>query len=180
MERLTARLRLREFISDDWHAVYRYQASPENLRFTPFAERAPADVQTFVQRFIDWQSEVPRRRFQFAVELQESPQLIGTCGLRCAADDTTADIGYELGHRYWGQGYGTELAQEMLRFGFTEFNLAAIWAWCYRENVASSHILMKIGMRYTGSLPEDNVFKGRTWLKDRYEIGREEWLAHIG
>ena len=76
---LTAdRLRLREYVSDDWHTVLAYQSDPRYLRYYPWTQRTAEDVQAFVQRFIDWQDEQPRTRFQFAITLRAGGWLIGS------------------------------------------------------------------------------------------------------
>ena len=47
-------------------------------------------------------------------------QLIGNCGIRMASPDAyEADIGYELDPQHWEQGYATETARAIVRFGFT-------------------------------------------------------------
>ena len=79
----TSRLALREYTEDDIPAVLAYQGDPRYLRYYPWEGRTIEDAQRFVQTFIGWQSESPRRRFQLAVALRESGALIGSCGVRC-------------------------------------------------------------------------------------------------
>jgi len=62
----TNRLVLREFVADDWHAVLAYQSDSRYLQYYPWTERTAQEVQAFVQRFISWQAEEPRIRFQLA------------------------------------------------------------------------------------------------------------------
>ncbi|MEH2113910.1 GNAT family N-acetyltransferase [Nostoc sp.] len=37
-----------------------------------------------------------------------------------------ANIGYELNTQYWGQGYATEAAHAILKFGFEELGMHRI------------------------------------------------------
>jgi RimJ/RimL family protein N-acetyltransferase len=69
MHIVTARLILREFLFDDWPAVLEYQRDPRYLRFYPWNDRTDAEVQGFVQMFLDQQAEQPRRKFQLAITL---------------------------------------------------------------------------------------------------------------
>ncbi len=50
----TPRLHLREITFDDWPAVLAYQQRPEYLKFYPWNQRSQADVQRFVQMFVNW------------------------------------------------------------------------------------------------------------------------------
>jgi ribosomal-protein-alanine N-acetyltransferase len=97
MIRVTSRLLLREFVPEDWPAVLAHQSQPTYLRYNPWTERTAEDAQAFVQRFIDWQREEPRYRYQLAVTLPETGELIGNCGLRLEHPGALeGNIGYEL------------------------------------------------------------------------------------
>ena len=88
MELTTSRMILREFVFEDWPAVLAYQSNPRYLRYTPWDGRSAADVQAFVQCFVDYQKQEPRAKFQLALTLTLDGRLIGTCGLRKAAADS--------------------------------------------------------------------------------------------
>lgn len=89
-----------------------YQNDPLYLRYYSWTERPEAQVRAFLKMLIDYQSEEPRRKFQLAITLPETGDLIGNCGIRRKADnDWEADIGYELAPAHWGRGYATEAAR---------------------------------------------------------------------
>src|SRR5579883_3344928 len=172
----TKRLLLREFEEADWRTVLAYQSDPGYLRYYPWDYRIETDVRAFVRMFIDWSKEVPRKRFQFAFVLRESGQLIGNGGIRMQSPHAhSADLGYELDQRFWGQGYATEAAQALLAFGFQSMGLHRIWAQCIAENVASAHVLEKIGMHYEGCQREAEWMKNRWWNTLLYAILDYEW-----
>ena len=124
------------------------------------------------------QQEQPRTKFEFAIVLPGDERLIGCCGLRVTdAAAREGNIGYELGSRYWGQGYATEAAHEMLRLGFEEHGLHRISAGCVADNAGSAHVLEKIGMQREGCLREKAFFKGRWWDSLLYAILDHEWQA---
>lgn len=56
------------------------------------------------------------------------------------------EIGYYLAAADWGKGFGTEMAARLVRYGFEELELPAVYATVYAENVASRKLLEKIGM----------------------------------
>ena len=179
MQLETKRLQLREFEESDWPAVWANQNDPLYLRYYPWTERTAEDVQAFVQMFLAQQKERPRRKFQLALIMKETGELIGNCGVRVNDPDLReANIGYEIASRYWGNGYATEAAEEILRFGFTDLGMHRIWAWTIAENVGSARVLQKLGMRLEAHECE------KEWIKDRwrdrvtYAILDHEWQAN--
>lgn len=174
----TPRLVLRDFEEDDWSAVLAYQKDPLYMKFTPWTERTEADVRQFVGMFLLWRDEQPRRKFQLAITLRSTGQLIGNCGIRSSMQKIwEAEIGYELDSRYWKQGYAIEAARAMLDFGFQESQLHRIWAHCIADNVASAHVMERLGMRFEGRLYENEWMKGHWWDSLLYAILDREWFA---
>ena len=177
----TERLLLHEYVSDDWRAVLAYQSDPRYLRYYPWTQRTAEDVQSFVQRFIDWQDEQPRTRSQFAIVLRAGGWLIGSCGIRKeAATAQQADLGYEIAPSHWGHGYAIEAARAVLAFGFQDLRLHRVWASCVAENTASAQVLEKVGMQRECRLRENRWMKGRWWDTLVYGILQHEWKAQQG
>ena len=173
---VTPRLVLRELVAGDCPAVLAYQRDPRYLRFYPWTDRSEADVQAFVQRQVDDQAEQPRRKFQLAIALPDSGQLIGNCGIRRKPDNEwEADIGYELNPDYWRRGYATEAARTMVDFGFRELKLHRVSAWCIADNGASARVLEKVGLQLEGRLRENESFKDRWWDTLLYGMLEGEW-----
>lgn len=176
MEITTSRLHLREFKFDDWPAVFAYQQDPRYLRYYDWTERKATDAQAFVYMFLKFQTAQPRTKFQLAITLKTTGQLIGNCGLRLkSANAIEADIGYELAPDHWGNGYATEAAQAMINLGFTTFNLHRISSKCIADNVGSARVLEKAGMKLEGRLRENEYFKSRYWDNLLYAILEDEW-----
>ncbi len=63
-----------------------------------------------------------------------------------------AELGYWIGRFYWGQGYCTEAARQVLRYGFEDLKLNKICARHMQTNPASGRVMQKIGMRQEGCL----------------------------
>jgi RimJ/RimL family protein N-acetyltransferase len=178
----TDRLYLRECVTDDWRTMLRYQSDPRYLRYYPWEQRNTEDVQALVLRFLAWQQEEPRTKYQLAIVLQTdervSGPLIGTCGLRKPyIEATEAEIGCELDPDYWGQGYAAEALRAMLRFGFGDLHLHRIWASCIAENRAALHLVERLGMRQEGRLREQCWMKGRWWDTVIYALLEHEWIS---
>lgn len=175
---IAERLILRDFAEGDWKQVLAYQQNPLYLRYNQWTSRTAEEVRGFVQMFLDQQQQSPRIKFQFAVTLKSTGQLIGNCGVRRNSPEIgEADMGYELDPVHWGKGYATESARAVLRFGFSELNLQRITAWCVADNVGSARVLEKLGMRLEERVRNHQYFKGRWWDRLSYAISYEEWRA---
>lgn len=101
--------------------------------------------------------------YTFAIIVRETNRLAGCVSLNLTSEHQRAEIGYWLGSRFWGNGYATEAAKLVLRFGFEELGLNRIWGAAMTKNPASSAVLRKIGMQFEGCFKEHirkwNVFE---------------------
>ncbi len=85
-----------------------------------------------------------------AITLRADGRQIGGIGLRVDEQNKHAELGYWLGVPYWGHGYATEAAREILRYGFDGLGLHRIFASHFGHNPASGSVLRKLGMRHEG------------------------------
>ena len=182
MQLVTQRLVLREYESEDWKEVLRYQGDPRHMRYYRWSARDAEDVQRCVNECVARQAEEPRSMFQVAITLPaEGSRLIGSCGVR--VNDFArheGNIGYELDPEYWRRGYATEAASAVMRFGFERLGLHRIWAQCVANNHASAHVLEKLGMRCEAHFREHDYFKGRWWDSLVFAMLEREWtLPHL-
>jgi RimJ/RimL family protein N-acetyltransferase len=113
----------------------------------------------------------------FAVVLREQGKLCGACGLIINPRDANAELGYWIAKPYWGHGYATEAAREVVRYGFEQLWLHRVYAAHFGNNPASGRVLRKLGMTYEGTRREHH----RKWgeYEDRLEYGLlvGEWRA---
>jgi ribosomal-protein-alanine N-acetyltransferase len=145
---LTERLLLRELAAADFDALRAIDADPEVLLFRSRDAITPDLTREFLARAQATALERPRQQYNFAVVLQAGDELIGLCGLTIVNSRyDQAFLWYALNRAYWGQGYATEAARCLLRFGFEGAGLRRIFAECHAENAASARVLAKIGLR---------------------------------
>lgn len=176
----TPRLLLREFVADDWRAVYAYQNDPRYLEFYEWDHRTEQDVKHFVNLFLMQQQETPRTKFQLAITLANSNRLIGNVGIRKRELKThTAELGYELDPRMWSNGYASEAATAMLKFAFETIRVHRVMAYVISNNHNSIRLLEKLGLRQEGRLREHEFFKGRYWDTLVYGMLEEDWRWRV-
>ena len=114
-------------------------------------------------------------RLWLAATLRSDGRQIGGIGLRIDEQHQHAELGYWLGTPYWGQGYVTEAAREMLRYGFEDLKLHRIFASHFKHNPASGRILVKLGMRHEGCQREHLRKWDQFVDSELYGILRRDW-----
>ena len=110
-----------------------------------------------------------------AITLRADGRQIGGIGLRIEPQHQHAELGYWLGVPYWGRGYATEAAREVLRYGFEDLGLHRIFASHFKHNPASGIILKKLGMQYEGCQREHLRKWDQFVDSELYGILRREW-----
>ena len=164
---ITDRLVLREFTMEDAPAVHRYGSDPEVVRYLPWGPNTWKDTQDFLQRKLEDQRADPRTRFDLAVTLTASGELVGGCGITIVSPPRReAALGYVYRRDVWGKGYGTEAGKAIVAFGFEKLGMHRICAYCDVDNIASARLMEKAGMRREGRLRQDILMHGQ-W-RDSY------------
>jgi RimJ/RimL family protein N-acetyltransferase len=171
----TARLRLRPYeetdIPDLVALIGVREVAATTLRIPhPYTERDARDFLAAIVR---------GGEIRHAVTLRDDDRLIGGIGLAVEEPQQRAELGYWLGVPYWGRGYATEAAQEMIRFGFEEIGLNRIFASHFEHNPASGRVLRKLGMRYEGCQRGHIVKWDRKVDLELYGILQSDWQSRV-
>lgn len=162
MELTTPRLLLREFQFDDHAAVHAFASDPEVIRHTDWGPNDPQDTTDFLHEMTKHAQATPRSVFALAVVDRADDMLIGSIQLAVTSSlHRRAEMGFVLTRPRWRQGYTTEAAAALLRFGFHELKLHKINATCDPDNVGSAHVLTRIGMQREGHLREHLHIRGQ-------------------
>lgn len=107
---------------------------------------------------------------RWAITLPREGTLIGGLGLRLERDHNRAELGYWIGVPYWGNGYATEAARAVVRYGFEVLKLHRIQASHFSNNPASGALLRKIGMKHEGTLRQHILKWGQRLDLEVYAI----------
>lgn len=133
----------------------------------PFHEQDARD-------FLD--SPAKDNELRLGIRLRGNGVLIGGMGLHPYPEHKRAELGYWIGVPYWGNGYATEAARAVLKYGFETIQLNRIFAGHFQHNPASGTVLRKIGMKHEGCLRQ-NVLKGAEFVDiELYAILRQDWM----
>jgi len=146
----TERLTLRPYAPSDIPALLPLIGAREVAATTlriphPYAESDARDFISVIQEEL-----ASGTGLRLAIVLRESDTLCGGVGLRIETDHHRAELGYWIGVPYWGNGYATEAARAVVKYGFETLGLHRIFASHFANNPASARVLQKVGMRHEG------------------------------
>lgn len=113
--------------------------------------------------------------YTFGIHTTRDDVLVGCMGLHLAPPHRRAEMGYWMGKPYWGQGYTSEAARRVVRFGFEALNLNRIAAACFAGNIASARVMQKAGMTYEGTFRQHFIRFEIVHDAMYYAILRDEW-----
>ncbi len=77
---------------------------------------------------------------------RDTGAFIGWYSLKYAGRSCDVEVGYRLRRNAWGRGFATELAIELVRYGFEDVALQRIIGVTHPDNVASQRVLTKAGL----------------------------------
>jgi len=175
----TARLNLREFVATDFAAVHAYSSDPRVTRYLFFGPRDEQSTAEYLEELLASQRELPRTRFELAVEEIASGKLIGACDLSLI-ESNVVDLGYMLGAEQWGKGFATEIALTLVEAAFFDLRAQRVISTVDVNNAASIRVLEKIGMRWEAVYRKHRRAKNRWWDCHLFTLPREVWEASAG
>jgi ribosomal-protein-alanine N-acetyltransferase len=113
---------------------------------------------------------------RLGIRLRGTGRLCGGIGLHPDASLPQAELGYWIGVPYWGNGYATEAAGAVMKYGFEKLKLERIFASHFKGNDKSGRVLQKIGMHYEGSVRHGVMKAGRLLDLENYALVRDDHM----
>lgn len=175
----TTRLLLRPWKQSDAEKLYEYAKDP---RVGPIAGWP---VHTSVENSRDIIREVLAAAETYAVTVKGDDTAIGSIGLvtggssNLGLPENEGEIGYWIAVPYWGLGYIPEAAQELIRRGFVDLGLTAIWCGYFDGNEKSGRVSKKCGFQYVRTEKKYWPLIGETKTQHITCITKEEWLQRL-
>jgi RimJ/RimL family protein N-acetyltransferase len=111
------------------------------------------------------------------VTLAATGELMGTTTLfRIDRDHRRAEIGFALGSRWWGQGWGSATVARIATYAFQALGLHRLEADVDPRNAASLRVLERLGFRREGLLRARYHVAGE--IQDSVLLGllSDEWV----
>lgn len=174
----TERLILRRWKESDAEDLYIYASNPD---VGPIAGWPPHQS---VEESLDVIKNVLNGKEAYAICLKEDGKAIGAIELKLNGHtdmterDDECELGYWLGKLFWGQGFMTEAAREILRHAFEDICMSKVWCGYYEGNAKSKHAQEKVGFKYqwtTEGVDVPLMHEKRTGHVNA--MTKEEWQA---
>ena len=172
------RVQLRELRKQDVPALFEVFSDPRVMRYwsTPPMQDLSEATRLFEKIQEGFRS---RQLFQWGIQFEDD--LLGTCTLfHLDFVHGRGEIGYALGHRFWGKGLAREAVTRVIAFAFETLSLHRIEADVDPRNDRSLKLLEHLGFRREGCLRERYRVNGE--IQDAVLLGllRTEWKPERG
>ncbi|MEM7573931.1 MAG: GNAT family N-acetyltransferase [Bacteroidota bacterium] len=170
----TKRFLLREFEATDLQGVFELDSDPEVHRYLG---NKPIKTLEEAEGMLEYIRDQYKNEGigRWAVIDKATEEFVGWSGLKyervVRPDAPYYDIGYRLKRKFWGQGIATETALAAINYGFQKMELAEIFGGAHVDNLASNHVLKKIGLRHLETFEFDG--EPHHW----YGLTREQFNA---
>lgn len=116
------------------------------------------------------------KEFRFAICEPKTKVVMGSCDLlEYHPIHKRAKVGIWIGKDYWGQRFGEEAVQLILKFGFEKLKLNRIQYGYLKGNKRSERIAQKIGTYFEGIERNYSFKHGRFWNHVVTSILVTEW-----
>lgn len=169
----TKRLVLRKILISDLDDVFEYASDPAVSEYlTWYSHKTVEHTKSYLKylqklyrkgKFYDWGIEI-------------NGKMIGTVGFTSInLKDNSAEVGYVINRKFWGNGIAAEAVNEILKFGFCVLKLDKIFARIISENNRSAAVLLKCNFR-KNSACEDMIIKGLHKKVYSFYIDKESYF----
>jgi RimJ/RimL family protein N-acetyltransferase len=180
---LTARLLIRPVAATDLPALFLQHSDAAVTRYVPHIRWQTMDD---AER---WYAKALTRRAEGSaiqcVVTKRAPgevagDVIGAVVLFNFQDDSgLAEIGYQLGRPYWGAGFAAEALTAFIDFAFTGAGLRRLEAAVDSRNVASNHVVERLGFTREGVLRERWLASGELQDINMFGLLKREWRLPV-
>lgn len=173
----TKRLILRKFSMDDYKAMFTNWASDALVAKNagwPKHENLE-ETKKLVQIWVDeYEND---NTFNWIIVLEEEP--IGSITvINKDLGNRVCEIGYNIGQKYWNNGYATEAIGGVIDYLFSLNLFDTITAQCFEYNIASSKVLEKNGFKRDGILRNRYIIDGRKINLVDLSLLKEEYIKN--
>jgi RimJ/RimL family protein N-acetyltransferase len=176
----SARLRLRQWRASDRAPFAALNGDPIAMEFFP-ATLTPVQSDAMADRLEGLIAE--RGWGLWVVEVKTTGDFAGYVGLHVPRPELPmmpcVEIGWRLARGFWGRGYATEAAREVLRVGFEGLGLDEIVSFTAVGNTRSWAVMEQLGMVRDADTFEHPLVEEGSPLRTHvlYRIARRAWLG---
>mgnify|MGYP000040543080 CR=1 FL=1 len=149
----TDRLILREIHSEDINDIFHCWMQDENVSRYMYW-KASSDIND-TKEFVEFElGNIENDKWnRWIIVLKETSEIIGTCLIYFNEEENNWDISYNLGKRFWGNGYISEAMNKVMSYAKDVLKIKECIAVHAVDNTVSGHIIIKLGFHYEKDVP---------------------------
>ena len=149
----TERLILREIHPDDTEAVFNCWMQDENV--SRYMWWKASNDRNEAERFVEFElGNLANDKWnRWIIVLKTTNEIIGTCLIFFNDEEEHWDISYNLGKKFWGNGYVTEAMSAVMKYAVEEMKIKEVGTTYAIENPASGRVLQKLGFQFIKEVP---------------------------
>jgi len=156
----TQRLFTRKLTIEDLLPFQEMQSNKNVMRYITKRPKTNKESAIELEKILKSYNNSTREFLVMAVVRKEDNEFIGTCAI-IKNEDEEYEIGYRTIEKYWGNGYGKEIVEGLIKFAFQSLYIDHLVAYVNNENYASVKILdnskLDFIREYEGSKNQDCV-----------------------
>ena len=170
----TARLILRPLKDSDAQSVVE---NANNLNVSRWLLKMPypyrmKDAREWIRHTKEYSWKRPIEDYVFGIGLKPEHNIIGAIGIHhIDRNQGIGEVGYWLGERYHGKGYGSEFLKAVVDFAFNRIKLRRLEAGVFDGNPASGRLLEKVGFAHEGKKLQAKKCKATGEIHDEHLYG---------
>lgn len=126
-------------------STHKYASDFENTKYMVHLPNIDiSETNSFLEKVhAEWQKHNPQF-YEYAILLDN--EHIGAISIYINKDNAEGELGWIVSKNYWGNGFATEAAREVINFALQELKVSRFIAHCDGENICSYRVMEKLGM----------------------------------
>jgi ribosomal-protein-alanine N-acetyltransferase len=143
----TERTIIKTLTEEGYGEILRMYDEPDTFKYIPMLQNKSRD------KYIDFlDSRIEQidsgAGYHWTVWLKENKSFVGMMNLNPISNSDKTQIGFQIRHRYWQQGFATELTKKIIQFGISEAQKKEIYGFFSKDNIASAKIFQNLGFKF--------------------------------
>ena len=159
----TRRLVLSDLVPDDLPSLRQVARDPDFRKYVLIWLDTEDQIEDFLRHAMDEAGSENRLDYIHAARAKETGAFAGLTFIEIDRQyPGTAEVGIVLLPEFCRNGYGTEILDAYLRFGFQELGMHRVYGKCDALNQPSARLMERCGLTYEGTIRE------HVWLRDHW------------
>lgn len=179
----TERLIIRDHVEQDIYSLHKLISDDKTMYYLPEIKTNNLDESLENLYEAIKESKLKNRsKYYFAIVLKDTNEYIGEIGytvLINSPEGKVVNLGYFILPEYWGNGFVSEAAKEVIKYAFKQGDIIKIETGCIKENVASEEVMKMINMIKEGEFKKHVLLNSKLYDRVEYRLLKEEWINRL-